>query len=64
MMYNHTCDIAEEMGIDDRWVRTCPPGVRSCFWAEARYDKQGIFVSCNCNSFIFLQLILAYKNQI
>ena len=58
MMYNHTCDIAEEMGIDDRWVRTCPPGVRSCFWAEARYDKQGIFVSCNCNSFIFLQLKL------
>ena len=52
MMYNHTCDIAEEMGIDDRWVRTCPPGVRSCFWAEARYDKQGIFVSCSCNSFI------------
>jgi len=26
MMYNHTCDIAEEMGIDDRWLRTCPPG--------------------------------------
>ena len=41
MMYNHTCDIAEEMGIDKRWLRTCPPGVRSCFWAEARYDKQG-----------------------
>ena len=41
MMYNHTCDIADEMGIDDRWLRTCPPGVRSCFWAEARYDKQG-----------------------
>ena len=41
-MYNHTCDIAEQMGgFDDRWVRTCPPGVRSCFWAEARYEKQG-----------------------
>jgi len=39
-MYNHTCDIAEKMGFDDRWVRTCPPGVRSCFWAEARYEKQ------------------------
>ena len=45
MMYNHTCDIAEEMGIDDRWLRTCPPGVRSCFWAEARYDKQGNLIN-------------------
>ena len=40
-MYNHTCDIAAEMGFDERWVRNCPAGVRSCFWAEARYDKQG-----------------------
>ena len=43
-MYNHTCDIAKEMGFDERnWVRRCPAGVRSCFWAEARYDKQGQF---------------------
>ena len=41
-MYNHTCDIAAEMRFDERWVRNCPAGVRSCFWAEARYDKQGI----------------------
>ena len=40
-MYNHTCDIAAEMGFDDRWARNCPAGVRSCFWAEARYDRQG-----------------------
>ena len=44
-MYNHTCDIAAEMGFDDRWIRDCPAGVRSCFWAEARYDRQGKYIT-------------------
>ena len=39
-MYNHTCDIADELGLDDKWVRKCPPAAKSCFWAEGRYDKQ------------------------
>ena len=39
-MYNHTCDIADEMGLDDKWVRKCPAGVKSCFWAQGRYDSQ------------------------
>ena len=40
-MYNHTCDIADETGLDDqRWVRKCPAGVKSCFWAKGNYEKQ------------------------
>ena len=31
-MYNHTCDIADELGLDDKWVRKCPKGTKSCFW--------------------------------
>ena len=38
---NHTCDIADETGLDDqRWVRKCPEGVKSCFWAKGNYEKQ------------------------
>ena len=40
-MYNHTCDIADDMGLDDKWVRKCPPGVKSCFWAKGNYQYQG-----------------------
>ena len=43
-MYNHTCDIADELGLGDNWVRKCPPGVKSCFWAEGAYDKQSKFI--------------------
>ena len=43
-MYNHTCDIADELIVGgkhgDNFIRKCPPGVKSCFWAEGRYDKQ------------------------
>ncbi len=39
-MYNHTCDIADTMGLDDKWVRTCPTGVQSCFYAEGNYEGQ------------------------
>jgi hypothetical protein len=39
-MYNHTCDIADELGVDDKWLRKCPPEVKSCFMAEGRYEKQ------------------------
>ena len=43
-MYNHTCDIADELMVGgkhgDNFIRKCPPGVKSCFWAEGRYDKQ------------------------
>lgn len=39
-MYNHTCDIADEMGLDEKWMRKCPAGVKSCFWAQGRYDAQ------------------------
>ena len=39
-MYNHTCDIADELGMGDNWKRKCPAGVKSCFWAEGRYNKQ------------------------
>merc|ERR1712083_493111 len=46
-MYNHTCDIADELGMGDNWVRKCPPGVKSCFWAEGRYSKQTpVFRGC------------------
>ena len=42
-MYNHTCDIADDTGLeeDDRWLRTCPSGVKSCFWAKGNYENQG-----------------------
>ena len=43
-MYNHTCDIADDLGLDAKWERQCPPGVKSCFWAEGRYDKQSKFL--------------------
>ena len=39
-MYNHTCDIADDLGLGDNWKRKCPPGTKSCFWAEGRYKKQ------------------------
>lgn len=39
-MYNHTCDIADNLGLDEKWVRKCPPGVKSCFWAKGNYKYQ------------------------
>ncbi len=40
-MYNHTCDIMDELGASDAWTRDCPAGVQSCFWAQGRYEGQG-----------------------
>ena len=40
-MYNYTCDIAHEMGLDDKWLRKCPHGVKSCFWSRATYQGHG-----------------------
>ena len=46
-MYNSTCDIASQMGFDDKWLRQCPHGVKSCFWSKTTYDgKVGIFRGC------------------
>ena len=46
-MYNSTCDIAWQMGFDDKWLRQCPHGVKSCFWSKTTYDgKVGIFRGC------------------
>ena len=46
-MYNYTCDIASQMGFDDKWLRQCPHGVKSCFWSKTTYDgKVGIFRGC------------------
>jgi len=54
-MYNHTCDIADETGLDDqRWVRKCPEGVKSCFWAKGNYEKQiPVFRGCADAQFAF-----------
>ena len=50
-MYNHTCDIADELAnggaISENWVRKCPKGVKSCFWAKGLYQKQGRHIFCN-----------------
>ena len=40
-MYNFTCDIADKMGLDDKWIRKCPHGTKSCFWSQGTYAKQG-----------------------
>ena len=40
-MYNFTCDIADKMGLDDKWIRSCPHGTKSCFWSQGTYGKQG-----------------------
>ena len=55
-MYNHTCDIADELGLGDNWVRKCPPGVKSCFWAEGAYDKQSKCIEYFLNDAIALTL--------
>ena len=39
-MYNHTCDIMDRLGPSESWVRECPTGVRSCFYAQGRYLDQ------------------------
>ncbi len=40
-MYNHTCDIMDNLGASDSWKRRCPYGVKSCYWAQGKYEKQG-----------------------
>ena len=40
-MYNYTCDIATKMGFDEKWLRKCPHGVKSCFWSKTTYAGQG-----------------------
>ena len=41
-MYNHTCvelaDTMKDGTVDDRFLRTCPMGVKSCFGATGFYD--------------------------
>lgn len=37
-MYNYTCDIADQMGLDDKWLRKCPHGVKSCFWSKTSFE--------------------------
>ena len=48
-MYNHTCDIADKLAdggpLKDNWIRKCPPGVKSCFWAEGRFQRQSNYYS-------------------
>ena len=39
-MYNYTCDIAQKMGLDPKWLRKCPHGVKSCFWSKTTYQGQ------------------------
>ena len=39
-MYNHTCDIMDRLGADKHWERTCPEGVKSCFYGEGSYEDQ------------------------
>ena len=46
-MYNGTCSKFEIMLENKpegrpKWIRTCPKGVKSCFWAEGKYDGNGI----------------------
>ena len=40
-MYNMSCDIAEQMGLDEKWLRKCPHGVKSCFWSKSSYAMHG-----------------------
>ena len=40
-MYNFSCDIAAEMGLDEKWLRKCPHGVQSCFWSKTTYQDKG-----------------------
>ena len=49
-MYNHTCDIADDLGLGDNWKRKCPPGTKSCFWAEGRYKKQSKYLNSEHSS--------------
>jgi hypothetical protein len=44
-MYNFTCDIVNKVpgGLDDKWIRKCPPGTKSCFYAQGNYDSQSKF---------------------
>lgn len=43
-IYNHSCDelrnTMKEGVVDDRFVRTCPDGVKSCFGATGFYDHR------------------------
>ena len=36
-----SCDIAEQMGLDEKWLRKCPHGVKSCFWSKSSYAMHG-----------------------
>ena len=40
-MYNYTCDIAHQMGLDEKWMRKCPHGVKSCFYSKTSYKTDG-----------------------
>ena len=40
-MYNFSCDIAAQMGFDEKWLRKCPHGVKSCFWSKTTYQDKG-----------------------
>lgn len=54
-MYNHSCDIMHNMrresdsrrNDDKIWLRKCPSGVRSCWWAQGTFKQQRpVFRGC------------------
>ncbi len=52
-MYNHTCDIMDEWGASDAWIRRCPKGVSSCFHMRAGLgDQAPIFRGCANSAYL------------
>ena len=44
-IYNHSCEelmntMTKDGKVDERFIRTCPDGVKSCFGATGSYDHQ------------------------
>ena len=43
-IYNHSCEelmnTMKDGKVDERFIRTCPDGVKSCFGATGSYDHQ------------------------
>ena len=68
-MYNDTCSRHEIMmqnkpEAKSKWVRTCPKGVKSCFWAQGNgiggwYQGNGIVVILK----LFLLNMTCFENN-
>ena len=66
-MYNDTCSRYEIMmqnkpEAKDKWIRTCPKDVKSCFWAQGDGSpkENGWYLGNGNNVFRFIPIIVSF----